>query len=182
MLFASTITFIKIHYIPLKPSSRVTQISFKKISAVTIIVFTTMGMVLTYTTAGLLSFQNASVTVNRQLPSSGNIAAINVGLYSDYECTQGLESLDWGDLAPGETVNRVIYLKNTGNTEISLSMTVANWNPSIANGPISLTWNREGALLSPGGVTTATLTLATDEDISGITAFSMSILIIGTAQ
>ena len=156
--------------------------SFRKISAVSIVVFTAMGIVLTYSTAGLLTFQNASTTVNRQLPSSGNIAAINVGLYIDYACTQMLNSLDWGDLAPGETIDRLIYLKNTGNTEISLSMTVENWNPSFANGPISLTWNQEGTLLNPGEVTSATLTLATDEDISGITTFSMSILIIGTAQ
>jgi len=156
--------------------------SFRKISAVSIIVFTVMGMFLTYSTAGLLTFQNANTTVNRQLPSSGNIAAINVGLYLDYACTQTLNSLDWGDLAPGETIDRLIYLKNTGNTEISLSMTVENWNPSFANGPISLTWNQEGTLLNPGEVTSATLTLATDEDISGITTFSMSILIIGTAQ
>jgi len=156
--------------------------SFKKISAVSIIVFTAMGMVLTYSTAGLLSFQNANTTVNRHLPSSGNIAAINVGLFIDYACTQRLESIDWGDIAPGESVTKAIYLKNTGNTEISLSMTADNWNPSIANGPISLTWNKEGSLLNPGGVTSATLTLTTDEDISGITNFSVSILIIGTAQ
>ncbi len=159
-----------------------TKISFKKISAVSIIVFTAMGLVLTYSTAGLISFQNANSKVNRQLPSSGNIAAINVGIFSDYACTQNLESLDWGDIAPGESVNRIIYLKNTGTTQILLSMTASNWNPASANGPLTLTWNREGTLLDPGEVTSATLTLATVEDVLGITAFSVSILIIGTAQ
>lgn len=159
-----------------------TQISFKKISAVSLIVFTAMGLVLTYTTAGLISFQNANSTVNRHLPSSGNIAAINVGLYINAACTQKLESIDWGDIAPGESVNKVIYLKNTGTTEIALSMTTSNWNPSIANGPITITWNREGILLEQGAVTSATLTLETLEDTVGITAFSVSILIVGTAQ
>jgi hypothetical protein len=141
-----------------------------------------MGLVLTYTTAGLISFQNANSTVNRHLPSSGNIAAINVGLYINAACTQKLESIDWGDIAPGESVNKVIYLKNTGTTEIALSMTTSNWNPSIANGPITITWNREGILLEQGAVTSATLTLETLEDTVGITAFSVSILIVGTAQ
>ena len=159
-----------------------TQISFKKISAVSLIVFTAMGLVLTYTTAGLISFQNANSTVNRHLPSSGNIAAINVGLYINAACTQKLESIDWGDIAPGESVNKIIYLKNTGTTEIALSMTTSNWNPSIANGPITITWNREGILLEQGAVTSATLTLETLEDTVGITAFSVSILIVGTAQ
>jgi hypothetical protein len=159
---------------------RVVKISFKKISAVSIIVFTAMGMVLTYSTAGLLTFQNANSTVNRQLPSSGNIAAINVGIYLDFACTQKLESLDWGDIAPGESVNKVIYLKNTGNTQITLSMTANNWNPSNANGPITLTWNKEGTALSPDEVTSATLTLTTAEDITSITTFSVTILIIGS--
>ena len=141
-----------------------------------------MGMILTYTTAGLISFQNANSTVNRQLPSSGNIAAINVGLYMNSACTQKLESINWGDIAPGESVNKIIYLKNTGTTDIALSMTTNNWNPSIANGPITITWNREGILLEQGAVTSATLTLETLEDTVGITAFSVSILIVGTAQ
>ena len=159
-----------------------TQISFKKVSAVSIVVFTAMGLVLTYSTAGLISFQKANSSVNRHLPSSGNIAAINVGLYSDYACTQNLDSIDWGDIAPGESVNRVIYLKNTGNTQIALSMTASNWNPSIANGPITITWNREGALLDQDEVISATLTLETMEDMLGITTFYVSILIVGTAQ
>ncbi len=182
VLFSSTIMFIKIYEMGIEANVRVTQISFKKISAVSIIVFTAMGLVLTYSTAGLISFQNANSKVNRTLPSSGNIAAINVGLYLDYACTQNVESVDWGDIAPGESVDRIIYLKNTGTTQIALSMTANNWNPSFANGPITLTWNREGTLLDPGEVTSAALTLDTSEDIAGITTFSVSILIIGTAQ
>jgi hypothetical protein len=160
----------------------VAQISVKKISVLTIVIFTAMGLVLTYSTAGLISFQNANSTVNRQLPSSGNIAAINVGLYANSACTQEIESIDWGDIAPGTSVNKIIYLKNTGTTDIELSMTTNNWNPSIANGPITITWNREGTLLEPSAVTSATLTLETLEDAVGITTFSVSILIIGTAQ
>ena len=158
------------------------KISLKKVSAVSLIVFTAMGMVLTYSTAGLVSFQNAKSTVNRQLPSSGNIAAINVGIYLDYACTQKLESIDWGDIAPGEPVNKIIYLKNTGNIPIRLSLTAKDWNPSNANGPITLTWNKEGTLLNPGTITTATITLTAAEDIAGITTFSVFILIIGAAE
>ena len=156
------------------------EISFKKISVVTIIVFTAMGLVLTYSTAGLVSFQNAKSTVNRQLPSSGNIAAINVCLYSDFACSQKLDSIDWGDIAPGELVNKIIYLKNTGSTKITLSMTANNWNPANANGPMTLTWNQEGTELYPGEVITASLTLSVREDIAGVTTFSVEILIVGS--
>ena len=157
-----------------------TKISLKKIPAVAIVIFTVMGLVLTYTTAGLVAFQNANTTVNRQLTSSGNIAAINVGIYSDIACSQMLESIDWGDIAPGEEVNKIIYLKNTGSKDITLSMTTNNWNPTNAMGPITLTWDHEGKGLTPGELTTATLKLTVREDITGIANFSVSISIIGS--
>jgi hypothetical protein len=159
----------------------VKKVSLKKIPAVVIILFAVMGTVLTYTTAGLVSFQNANSTVNRRLASSGNIAAVNVGIYSDFACSQKLESIDWGDIAPGELVTKIIYLKNTGNTPIILSMTTNNWNPPNANGPITLSWNQEGRELKPSELISATLTLSVREDITGIATFSVSILIVGSS-
>jgi hypothetical protein len=138
-------------------------------------------LVLTYTTAGVISIQQANLTINRPLPSSGNIAALNVGIYSDYACTQKLEAIDWGDIAPGGAINKVIYLKNTGSTQITLSMTATNWNPTNADGLISLTWDKEDTKLSKGEVTTAILTLTVAESVIDITYFSVTILICGSA-
>jgi len=156
-------------------------ISLKKVSAVSIVAIAALGMVLTYTTAGVISIQQMSTTINRHVPSSGNIAAVNVGLYVDFACTQTLQSINWGDISPGGSINRVIYLKNTGSTNITLSMTKNNWNPPSANGPITLTWDKESAELAPGEVTQATLILTVAEDIIGITTFSVTILIVGSS-
>jgi hypothetical protein len=131
------------------------------------------GIFLTVTTAGLLS-------VNQAVPSSGNVTTINVGVYSDSSCTHNLTSIDWGTISPGNSVTRTIYVKNTGNSQITLSLTKTNWNPASANGPITLTWNRESTTLNSGQVTTATLTLSVSESISGITNFSVDIVITGT--
>ena len=147
--------------------------TLQKISMRVMIAIIAAGILLTVTTAGLLS-------VNQAVSSSGSVTTVNVGVYSDYACTQNLTSINWGTLSPGNSVNRTIYVKNTGNPQITLSMTKTNWNPASANGPITLTWNREGAKLNAGQVTTATLTLSVSESISEITSFSVDIVITGT--
>jgi hypothetical protein len=129
-------------------------------------------LILTVTTTGLLS-------VNQTISSSGAVTAINVGVYSNSACTAELTSIAWGTISPGNSISRTIYLKNTGNAQITLSMTEANWNPASADGPITLAWNRESTTLDVGQVATATLTLSISEDISGITNFSMDIIISG---
>ncbi len=153
---------------------------FQKISVVTLIAIAALGMVLTYTTAGVVSISEATPLINRALPSSGTIQTLNVGVYSDYACSQNLESINWGDISPGGYVNKTIHVKNTGSSIITLSMAKTSWNPASANGPITLVWNREGTKLSAGNVATATLTLAVSENITGITTFSVTILISGS--
>jgi hypothetical protein len=156
-------------------------IALKKISAVSIVAFAVIGMALTYTTAGLISMQQVMPKTNRKLPSSGNISALNVDIYSDYACTQKLDSLDWGDITPGDPVSKTIYLKNTGNTRIKLGMTKSNWNPPQANGLITLTWDKENEVLNPKQTATATLTIRAADEIVDITTFSVTILICGSA-
>jgi len=134
-----------------------------------------VGLILTVTTAGVLS-------VSQTVSSSGtvNVTTVNVGVYSDQACTQTLTTIDWGAIAPGDSVTRTIYVKNTGNTQISLSMTKANWSPTSANGPVTLTWNRETTTLSAGQSTSAALVLSVSSSISGITTFGVNIVITGT--
>ena len=145
----------------------------QKFSTVALIAIIVTLIILIVTTAGLLS-------VNKTISSSGTVIAVNVGVYSDSDCTSELTLIDWGTISPGNSVNTTIYLKNTGNTQITLSMTKTNWNPATADGPITLTWNRESATLNADQVTTATLTLSVSESISGVTNFSVDIVITGT--
>ena len=72
----------------------------------------------------------AILNVQRSIPSSGMVVAVNVGVYSDSACTLNLTSIDWGNVYPGGSVPRTIYVKNTGNAPITLSMTTALWKIS----------------------------------------------------
>jgi hypothetical protein len=129
--------------------------------------------ILTLTSMGVLS-------INLTIPSSGDVTAINVGVYSDSACTNELTSVDWGTISPGSSEDVTIYLKNTGNAQITLSMTTTNWTPASADEPVSLLWDKENVKLNPNQVATATLTLNISESIDGITNFSFDIVITGT--
>lgn len=181
-----------------------TPLSLPKTSTGALIAIIAIGILLTVTTAGVLSLNQlpppseedrgslpendatpsptndgAPDPESDSVPSSGNIATINVGVYSDRACKKELTSIDWGDIFPGETVNRTIYVKNTGNIQITLSMTNTNWNPSTANESITLTWNKEDITLNTDEDTEAMLTLSISQDISEITEFSVDVVIIG---
>jgi hypothetical protein len=146
-----------------------------KLSTTVIIALAAAGISLTLVTAGLIS-------VNQVVPSSGNVITVNVGVYSDSSCTQNLTSINWGSIEPGETKSGPIYVKNTGTLPVNIYMTTASWNPTNANGPIALTWNKENTALNPGSQLKATLTLTTADNISGITNFSFDIIFTGTAE
>jgi hypothetical protein len=147
--------------------------SVKKIHTVALVVCTVALTILTMTTTGLLS-------VNQTISSTGAVTAINVGVYSDSTCTNELTSIDWGTISPGNSKDITIYLKNTGNAQITLSMTTTNWTPVSADGPVTLLWDKENAKLNPDQVATATLTLSISESINGIINFSFDIVITGT--
>ena len=147
--------------------------SSRKISVGALITIIATAIFSIVTTAGLL-------TTNQMVQSSGIISSVNLGVYQEYACTNNLTSVYWGTLSPGDTMTRTIYLKNIGTDPLTITMTPTNWNPTSANGPITLTWNRESNTLNAGEVATATLTLSVSPSISGITTFDMDIMITGT--
>ena len=113
-------------------------------------------------------------------PTSGMIIGVNVGVFADSGCTQNLTSVSWGSVYPGDSVSRTIYVKNTGNAAISLSMALSGWNPAVANGPLSIVWDREGVSLNPGLSISATLTLNVSPSVSGIADFGVNIIVTGS--
>jgi hypothetical protein len=148
--------------------------SFPKIFAGALVAIAVAAIILTITTSGLLS-------VNQTVPSTGIVSSVNVGVFQEYGCTNNLTSLEWGTIFPGDSATRTIYVKNIGTEPITLTMTTTNWNPSNANGPITLTWNRESTTLDVGEVTSARLTSSVSSSISGITTFNMDVVITGIA-
>jgi hypothetical protein len=145
----------------------------RKISVGVIIAMAATGLFMTLLTTGLL-------ISSQTLQSNGTVTAINVGVYSDSGCTQNCTSINWGSIAPGNSTTRTIYVKNTGTIPMTLSMTTGSWVPSNANTYISLSWNREGTVLTANQSISATLTLSASSSAGNITSFSFNIIITGT--
>jgi hypothetical protein len=122
----------------------------------------------------------AVLNVQRAIPLSGLVVAVNVGVYSDAACTLNLTSIDWGNVYPGGSVPRTVYVRNSGNVPLSLGTSTGSWSPAVAFGQISLVWNREGLVLASGLNVSAVLTLGVAGNVSGVDRFSVNVVITGS--
>ena len=132
--------------------------------------------------AGMLVGSAATFAVLQRsvsFPTSGLVVGVNVGVYADSGCTQNLTSISWGSVDPGGSLVRTAYVKNTGNTEVSLSMSTSGWSPAAANGPVSIVWDRTGFSLGPGLSIPAVLTLSASPSAGGMD-FNVLITITGS--
>ena len=118
--------------------------------------------------------------VERRISSQGRVKAINVEVFSDPECTQVLTEIYWGMIEPSETVSTEIYLKNTGNSPLTVSMSTSTWSPLTAENYISVNWDAEGKEINPSDFLRANITLSVSSSISGISSFSFLIIITGS--
>jgi hypothetical protein len=120
------------------------------------------------------------LSTSRTLPSTGTIMAINVEVYWDSGGTQNVTSIDWGIPAPGDVVSKTVYVKNSGNNVMNISMSISGWTPAGAAAYLTVTWDQEGAVVAAGGTVQAIISLDVSGGITGISDFSFDIVIEGT--
>jgi hypothetical protein len=147
--------------------------AFKKVGSGTLIAITIAGVLLVAVTAGLL-------TTTQNVPGSGTISAIGLGVYSDSGCTTALTSISFGSVNPGTQVSQTIYLKNTGNIAENLTMAVSGWSPSNAGTYITITWMPTTTPLASGAITSATVTLAASASAGALSTFSFNLAFTGS--
>jgi hypothetical protein len=161
-------------YSSLKPPKRTK-------SALTLIAL----MLITVTVSSLMTTQVLSAgQTSKTLSNTGNIGtlqAVGVEIYTDASLTRKATSISWGTLSPGTQRTFSIYIRNEGNTLITLRQSVSDWNPSNAAAYMTLTWNYAGQTLGIGQGMQITLTLTVSTSISGINDFSFDIIIVGTS-
>jgi len=105
----------------------------------------------------------------------------NVAVYSNSACTQNATSIDWGQLQGGGTSNATVWVKNTGNSNVTLSLLSSNWLPSNAPTWITLSWNQEGQTIVPNQAVQANLVLSVSASIdASIIDFTFNLIISGT--
>jgi hypothetical protein len=130
---------------------------------------------------GLFQTQAAGSTITIVIVSNGSVNQISgLQVYSDSALTLPITSIAWGALSPGTSGTSIIYLKNTGNVPLTLSIATNTFVPASASTYLTLTWNRGGVLLQPQTSTPATFTLTVSNSIVGVTTFTFNIVITGT--
>ena len=98
----------------------------------------------------------------------------------DIECTQVMLDINWGALEAGGYITKELYIKNSGNVEITLSLNTLNWRPVTAVDYLRFTWNYDGKPLMSGKIVIVVLTLEVDSAIRDINDFSFDLEIRGS--
>jgi hypothetical protein len=124
------------------------------------------------------SFSLASLQYQATISTHGNIKAVGVAFYSDSLGVSATSQINWGTLEPGQSVNITLYMKSTSNVAVSCSMAVGNFNPPSGSTYLACTWNYNGSL-SPGQLVPVVFTLVVANTITGITAFSFDVSMVG---
>ena len=141
------------------------------------LMFATICIVLFVTLGTITGLFDASKTVSY----ADSVKGLGVGIYWDQDCTNGTLSHDWGSIEPGSSQTVTLYIRNEGNSAVSLWMTTSNWTPSAAFGFMTLNWNYSGQILSVDQVIPLELILVVSSTISGIEHFSFDITIATTS-
>ena len=115
---------------------------------------------------------------NQSDTSTGTIQTNNLEIYTNPDCTKNCTTLNFGELKPGQVTNQTIYLKNTENTSITLSMNANEWNPTEAGNWLVISWNREGTTLNSKEVISATFTLNVDTSVKGFSNFNFNLAVL----
>jgi len=118
--------------------------------------------------------------------NTAKIKGVGVSIYSDPDCSIILSEINWtmvepgGLLEPGESRHQIMYIKNTGNTPINLTLEVVDWQPEIASEYISIGWNYTGEKINPLAILPVDVTLTVSPSVQNVTDFAFVIVIIGS--
>ena len=145
----------------------------EKFSIIILLTIMSMAVASVVLTSGILF---GSRTIN----NAGNVNSVGVGVYWEQECTNEVVTVDWGYIEPDSTQNVTIYIKNEGNTPMTLDLTTDSWSPVTAPTYIMLVWNREGAQVYGYSTLETTLTLTVSSNITEISTFNFNMTITGT--
>jgi hypothetical protein len=95
---------------------------------------------------------NGNNGVNDQtVPTTGTLYVNGLEIYGgDIKSDSGNDSIDWGELSIGDSKNASFYVQSTSDIGVELGLNVTNWTPPGIEDYITISWDYNGTLLSPG--------------------------------
>lgn len=139
-----------------------------------------MALVFGALAIGIYGTSLSMVQVAKTISNAGTVKGIGVGIYWDSACTNRTVSVSWGLLDPGSSKTVTVYIRNEGNSVVTLSKTTQNWNPSTASSYMTLNWDYNGQTLSVNQALQTKLTLVVASTISGVASFSFDTIVTAT--
>ena len=110
-------------------------------------------------------------------PSPPPEPEIEIDVYSDAGCTIQCASITWGEIEVGGSIDKTIYVMNSGDDDVYLYLAADNWEPFAADGPIQLSWDYDESVIISGAVRELTLSLSISSSITDIETFDFDIVI-----
>ena len=127
----------------------------------------------------LVVFVGATLMKQLSIQNTAKIETIGLKAYFEPQCVNEVAYLSWGMIQ--QQKNYTIYLKNVGSTNVTLTMTTTDWNPTNVSNYVSVVWNYNNEILLPNQVlqVTFTFTVTNEEAIvnEGIRDISWTIII-----
>jgi hypothetical protein len=128
----------------------------------------------------VLSTYWVNVLVNRRarISASAVEAGTAIGIYWDANCSTPVQSIDWGNLVPGEQKKTSLYVRNEGNVSFVLSLEAADWQGDNQSNCVSFSCERP--LIRPSRTAPINPSLNVFSNTSAVSSFGFNIII--TAQ
>jgi hypothetical protein len=134
------------------------------------------GSVSGFMVAQVMSASQAGTTV----ANVGTLRTSGVAVFTDNSFATELTSLNWGTMDPGSQKTLTVYIRNEGNSPITLTQMTSNWSPSTVSSYLSLSWSYSGQKVNAGAYVQVSLTLTVSSNVAKINSFSFDLTIIGT--
>lgn len=135
---------------------------------------------ITFIVALLIGYALGTLISQYTITNTSAIKTIDVGVFSDQNCTQPITDINWGILEPNTSKTIMVYVKSSSNVHITLTVYTENWNPINCINYITLTANPNNILIEPSQVIQLSLTLNVASNIHGIKDFSFLIIFNGS--
>jgi len=129
----------------------------------------------------MLALSLAAVSLPYLVKKSFAVETLNVDVYWNSDCTQKVESIEWGSLTPGSTSEATVFVRNEDvNSPCVLHLSTANWVPLKASRYIELLWDYDRRIIEIQEILPTTLKLRVASNIHAIAEFNFDIIISGT--
>lgn len=101
-------------------------------------------------------------------------AATSIGVYWDANCSTPVQSIDWGNLVPGELKKISMYVRNEGGNSCVLSLQAVDWQGDNVSNCVS--FSCEEPEIRPGASVQINPSLTVFSNTSAVSSFSFNII------